>query len=252
MLMSARADRLQADHHPEAIRSRLGEDYVHSYLGDAVLGAMDGCVTTFAVVAGAVGAGFPKFVAIIMGMANLVADGFSMAVGNYQGTKSQRELVDKARAMEERHIDEIPDGEREEIRQIFGLKGFKGEVLEQIVDVITSDRSLWVETMLREELGLQVEGARPLTAAVSTFVAFLAVGFLPLVPFLIRPLTLQVTFAVSSVITAIAFFGVGVLKGRETERPQFKSGMETLLTGGAAAILSYAIAFLLQNVFGTY
>jgi VIT1/CCC1 family predicted Fe2+/Mn2+ transporter len=250
--MSADAHHLEADHHPEAIRTRLDSDYVHSYLGDAVLGAMDGCVTTFAVVAGAVGAGFPGFVAIIMGMANLVADGFSMAVGNYQATKSQRELVDKARAMEERHIEEIPDGEREEIRQIFALKGFEGEVLEQIVQVITSDRSLWVETMLREELGLQVEGANPLRAAVATFVAFLAVGFLPLLPFLIRPLGPQLAFGLSSFVTALAFFGVGVLKGRETDRSQVKSGLETLLTGGAAAVLSYVVASLLQGVFGTY
>ena len=74
---------------------------------------------------------------IILGFANLLADGFSMALSNYLGTKSDPERVDQARQDEERHIAQVPEGEREEIRQIFAGKGFSGETLEKIVGVIT-------------------------------------------------------------------------------------------------------------------
>ena len=128
---------LEAEHTPTAIAERLQASTAHSYLRDFVFGAIDGTVTTFAVVAGTAGAGLPRGVAIILGIANLAADGFSMAVGNYLSTKVERQLIDKARRHEERHIAEVPEGEREEVRQIFAAKGFSGGVLEEIVRVIT-------------------------------------------------------------------------------------------------------------------
>ncbi len=161
MVESRRLEQLQVEPRPDVISARLADLNSHNYVGDAVLGGIDGCVTTFAVVAGAVGAGFPSAVTIILGFANLFADGFSMAISNYQNTKSQRELVEEARHTEERHIDVIPEGEREEIRQIFARKGFEGDVLDTIVTVITQDRRLWVDTMLTEELGLAVVGPKP-------------------------------------------------------------------------------------------
>ena len=81
-----------------------------------------------------------------------------MAVSNYQATKSQAERVEQARRLEELHITHVPEGEREEIRQIFLQKGFEGQVLDEVVDVITKDKKLWVDTMLTEELGLQIDG----------------------------------------------------------------------------------------------
>jgi VIT1/CCC1 family predicted Fe2+/Mn2+ transporter len=238
------------EHHPEAIRTRLSDAYRHSYIGDAVLGAIDGCVTTFAVVAGAVGAGFPNVVAAVLGVANLLADGFSMAVSNYQGTKSEQDLLNRVRSTEEQHIDEIPEGEREEIRQIFAAKGFEGPILEEVVGVITNDRKLWVDTMIREEWGLQIEGANPLRAAITTFIAFAAVGLLPLLPFLVVLVAPESAFGVSALITALAFFGVGVAKGQQTHQPKFVSGLETLLTGGAAATLAYLAGSWLHGLYG--
>lgn len=220
-------------------------------MGDAVLGGIDGCVTTFAVVSGAVGAGFSAAVVIILGFANLLADGFSMAVSNYLNTKSQLEAVEKARRMENRHIDQIPEGEREEIRQIFARKGFGGEVLEKIVQVITSDRKLWVETMLVEELGLQISGPRPVRAGLATFFAFGVVGLIPLLPFLVPGAeTAADRFFASAVMTAVAFAGVGLVKGWVVERPILRSGVETLSIGGGAAALAYVIGLLLGNAFG--
>ena len=241
---------LIAEHKPEAIKFRLRKLNHHSYLGDAVLGGIDGCVTTFAVVAGTVGGGFSGIVAIVLGFANLLADGFSMAVGNYQGTKSQLEWVEKARRQEERHIELVPEGEREEIRQIFAAKGFEGDALENAVEVITKDRQLWVDTMITEELGLQLDGPSPMKAALATFFAFLVVGFIPLVPFLIPNLTPKQTFLASSIVTALAFFSVGVAKGKVLKRPIFKAGFETLFVGGMAAAIAYLVGWWLRQTFG--
>ncbi|HJZ11195.1 MAG TPA: VIT1/CCC1 transporter family protein, partial [Acidobacteriota bacterium] len=176
---------LEKDHLPESIAMRLSAKPEHSYLGDAVLGAIDGSVTTFAVVSGVVGASLSTSVVIILGMANLVADGFSMAVSNYQKSKSDRQRIDKFRKIEAMHIQLHPDGEREEIRQIFARKGFEGAVLEEIVSVITRDQDRWIDTMLTEELGIQLESPEPIKAGVATFIAFAAAGFIPLVPYLL-------------------------------------------------------------------
>lgn len=240
---------LEDEHHPRAIRRRLETARRHSYLGDAVLGGIDGCVTTFAVVAGVAGGGLPAAVALILGFANLLADGFSMAVGNYQGTKAQREYVDKMRRMEEQHIEDVPQGEREEIRQIFARKGFEGAVLESVVDTITRDRRLWVETMLTEEHGLQVESPSPARAAAVTFLAFLAIGVIPLLAFLVPGLDPRQTFLASTVMTGGAFFLVGLAKGRMLEQPMIRGGVETLLTGGAAAALAFGVGWWLRQAF---
>jgi VIT1/CCC1 family predicted Fe2+/Mn2+ transporter len=233
------------------VRQRLAKRRGQGYLGDAVLGGIDGCVTTFAVVAGAVGGGFSGLVVIVLGFANLLADGFSMAVSNYQGTKSQIEIVEQARRSEERQISEIPEGEREEVRQIFAAKGFSGETLEKVVSVITNDRRLWVDTMLTEELGLDIEGPDPLRAALATFVAFLVVGLIPLLPFIVPGLSPDIRFLTSAIGTAIAFFGVGAAKGIVLGRQALRAGLETLLTGGAAAFLAYVVSAWLRAAFGT-
>src|SRR5688572_7955123 len=111
--MAPTQDRLLSDHTPEAIARRLARATSHSYLGDFVLGAVDGAVTTFAIVAGSAGAGLSAGIVLVLGLANLLADGFSMAAGNFLRARSEHQVLDRFRRMEERHIDEIPEGERE-------------------------------------------------------------------------------------------------------------------------------------------
>lgn len=119
-----------------------------------VYGATDGAVTTFAVVAGVVGAALSPSIILILGFANLFADGFSMAVGNYLGAKSQKEFIEKKRRREEWEIDNLVEQEKQEIKDIYTQKGFKAELLNEIVNVITATRKVWIDTMMREELGL--------------------------------------------------------------------------------------------------
>lgn len=240
---------LLAGHTQDAIAARLSQQPAQSYLRDFVYGAIDGTVTTFAVVAGVVGADLSASVIIVLGAANLVADGFSMAVSNYLGTKSQLEELHRVRRIEEHHIDVIPDGEADEIREIFRQKGFDGELLEHIVQVVTSNRQLWVETMLTDEWGLTLTTPVPWRAGLMTFIAFVIAGLLPLLPFMVRPMTGSqgTPFIWSIALAAIAFFGIGAIKSWFVGHSWWRSGFETLTLGGGAALLAYATGALLKS-----
>lgn len=242
---------LEAEHTEEAIAVRLAAATRHGYLGDFVLGAVDGAITTFAVVCGVAGAGLPSGVAIVLGFANVLADGFSMAVGNYLSTKSEHDLLELARKTEEHHIERHPEGEREEIRQIFQSKGFEGDLLETITLTITEERKRWIDTMLTEEHGLQLEPPQPLKAASVTFLAFMLAGMMPILPLLLSPhLAVSQTFVASAAATAITFISIGVVKGRYTGNPLLRSVAETLMIGGFAAILAYVAGVWLQGFTG--
>lgn len=237
------------EHRPEEIRRRLSEQE-HSYVGDAILGAVDGGVTTFAVIAGAVGGGFESRVIVILGFAKLVADGFSMATSNFLRANSEHDRIEEAREIEHAHIRDNPKGEREEIRQIYARKGFEEETLDEIVETICADEERWVEVMLREELGLNLEAPNAWTAAGATFGAFLLVGLVPLVPFLLPMLSLvQATWA-SAVVTAFVFLLIGLVKGLFMNRPVLRSGLQTLLMGSSAAAIAYFVSNLLRQRFG--
>jgi VIT1/CCC1 family predicted Fe2+/Mn2+ transporter len=248
---AARDPSLAADHSPDAVRHRLSVPPSTSYLRDFIYGAIDGAVTTFAVVAGVEGAGLSADVVLILGGANLLADGFSMAVSNFLGLRAEHQQLERARREEERHVRLVPEGEREEIRQIFAAKGFEGEDLERVVEVITADYDLWVSTMLSEELGLGGTEVSPVRAGAATFAAFLLVGSFPLLAFVfdaVAPGGLDAVFAWSAAMTAIAFFAVGSLKARFVEQVWWRSGLETLAIGGAAAVLAFAVGALLESI----
>lgn len=245
-------EQLHREHQPDAIEKRLNTSNNPQTISDAVLGAIDGCITTFAVVCGAFGAGFSASVALILGFANLLADGFSMAVSNYEASKAQLELREQARRMEEEHIDRIPGGEREEIRQLFHMKGFSGEVLETIVTTISQDRQLWVETMLVEEHGLPKAEITPWRSAGVTFATFLLAGSIPLLPFFVGGLEMRWHFILSAALAGAVLFAIGTLKSLVFAKPILRAGLGTLLTGGAAAALAYLTGYLLQQTVGVF
>lgn len=240
-------------HTPEAIRARLSGGPSFSYLRDFIYGGIDGAVTTFAVVAGSHGAGLSPGVVIILGFANLFGDGLSMAAGNYLGTRAEQQQVERARREEHSHIALHPEGEREEVRQIYAAKGITGEALDCVVDAVTSERHRWVETMLREEHGLQPHPRSAMRAAWMTLVAFVVVGALPLMPYLLD-LVLSggggSDFVSSALLTALAFFAVGAAKARFVEQKWHWAGLETLAVGGAAAGVAYAVGVMLKGVAG--
>lgn len=219
-------------------------------LGDAILGAIDGCVTTFAVVAGVVGGGLHPHVALILGFSNLLADGFSMAVSNYQSTKSEQELYEQAEKIESEHIQEMPNHEREMVRRVYAAKGLKGWMLKQIVRIITHHPDLWVETLVANHHGMNASKPNPLRAGFITFVAFVLVGSIPLIPFFFTVLPVNTIFLISGSFTFLSFFAVGWFKGQYLGIASFKSGIETLLMGGAAAVIAYVISYLIAKPYG--
>ena len=233
------------DHHPEAIRERLAEDPATSYLRDWVYGGIDGSVTTFAIVSGVVGASLSPAIIVILGVANLIADGFSMAASNYSATRTEKQELETLRAVEERHIAQYPEGEREEVRQIYAKQGFEGEDLERMVGVITSDRNRWIDLMIAEEYGVSRHIRSAKKAAGATFAAFVICGIVPLLPFLLR---IPGAFAVSLTMTLFVFFGIGSLKSRVLTVTWWRAGLETLAAGTTAAALAYAVGLLLGNI----
>lgn len=253
---------LQDEHRPERIRARLEQPRGESSLGDFVLGGVDGVVTTFAVIAGSAGGGLSLATIIILGLANLVADGFSMAVSNYLGTSSRQQEVARSRADEDWQVATHPEGERQEIREIFARKGFEAETLDRIVDVITGDPAVWVDTMVAEELKLSEVSAHPVRAALTTFFAFVLFGFIPLLPFLAgigagiegaaggAAGGFDRMFAISIGLAAAAFFALGVAKGAVLGLGRLRAGLQTLTVGSLAAVLAYGIGAGLRALLG--
>ena len=212
-------------------------------------GATDGTVTTFAVVAGAVGAQLSTSIVIIMGLANLFADGFSMGVGNFLSVRTSHELLSKARRTEADHIRTVPEGEREEVRQIFSKKGFTGKQLEAAIEVITADRSRWIDTMIREELGLPLVIRSPWKAAMCTFSAFCFFGLIPLAPYFgYFPLKGNFpSFYSSIILTIFSFTLIGVLKSRFVGQKIHRGALQTLFLGLGAAGVAYGTGMLLKG-----
>jgi vacuolar iron transporter family protein len=246
-------DALVASHTPAAIRARLDAGPTQSQVRDLVYGGIDGVVTTFAVVAGSAGAGLSSGIVIVLGLSNLVADGLSMAASNVLGTKAERELRERVRRGEALQVKQYPAGEREEIRQIFAAKGFAGADLERVVEIITSDRDRWIETMLAEEFGMSAAEPSPWRAGVATFVAFVGAGSLPLLAYLgelLLPHGIERPLLWSTLLAGLAFAAIGALKGRFVRRSPLASGLETLAVGGAAAISAYAIGRALESLIG--
>lgn len=223
---------------------------IQDYLGEFVYGGIDGSVTTFAVVAGSSGANLESSIIIILGFANLIADGFAMSVGSYLSTKSEKQNYQKHQAIEYWEVDHLPDAEREEIREIYAQKGFEGELLDKVVDVITQDKDRWVDVMMKEELLMAEETKSPLKMGATTFLSFLLFGFVPLFIYVFDYFnTTQVNlFLISSILTGCCFVGIGFLKSVVTHTGKIKSILETLLLGGAAATLSYFVGDFLERL----
>jgi vacuolar iron transporter family protein len=242
------ADReMEHEHTPEAIRQRLARGPRRSYLRDWVYGGIDGIVTTFAIVSGVVGARLSPHIILILGSASLIADGFAMAAGDYLATRSEDEEFHRAEAIERRHIEGCPEGEREEVREILRRSGIPGALLDPVVSSITADRDRWVRIMLRDEYGLPEAVRSPWRAALMTFSAFLICGLVPLVPFATE---LKSAFATACVVTGLMFVLIGALKSRWSVQPWWYSGLATFAIGGGAAAVAYIIGAWLRRLTG--
>ena len=238
----------KAAHSAESFEKSHHDRGPGEYVGDMVYGALDGIVTTFAVVAGSAGAGLPPGIIVVLGMANLLADGLSMAVGNYLSMKSSQSFYAAERKREEWEVEKFPDGEREEVKRIYRSKGFSGKALEKLVELITSKKTVWVDTMMVEGLGLIPEQKSPVKAGLYTYFAFVAAGFVPLVVFILSVFTGAMPdnlFPAAFALTFLTIFAVGSLRSLVIAKNWLVAGGEMLLIGGLTAVISYGIGSFL-------
>lgn len=221
------------------------------YLGDIVFGANDGIITTFAVVSGGVGAGLPTIVIVLLGLANLVADGISMGLSSFLSLRSRQLFAQREREREEREIEQFPDEERREVRGVVTNWGIPEAHVDIVVNDIVSDKKRWVDFMMREELGiLEDPHDRPIFHGLATFAAFAVAGAMPLIPYLfgVAP---ESQFTVSVIATAVSLFVVGSLRSLVTSQKWLRAGIEMLLVGGVAALAAYAVGSWAESVFSS-
>ncbi len=217
------------------------------YVREMVFAASDGLVTTFAVVAGAAGADLSYVVIIILGFANLIADGISMGLGEYLGSKSEQQFFRAQAKHEAWEVEHMPEAEEAEIREIFMNWGFRGEDLERAIAVVKSDPKVWVDIMMKFELDLEDgSGKLPIKRGMVMFSSFVVIGVAPLLAFVFG---LPGAFTVSIILTALVMFTVGALRSKFTRAHWWQSGFEMLLVGSVAAASAYGIGVVLSSIF---
>ena len=230
-----------------------GGSWAGTYLKSIVYGGLDGIITTFAVVSGVAGAELGAQVIVILGVGNLLADGFSMGIGDYLSTKSEREYYDREAQRQAWEIEHVPEGQRAELRALYLEHGYSAHEAEQLVEVQTHTQARWVNAMMREELGMSRDATNPMAHAVATFTAFVIAGSLPLLVYLVGlvfPVATTTAFITSMVLSALALFGLGAAKVFVTQRNPFRSGFEMFVVGGLAAVVAYVVGAGLKHIGG--
>ena len=233
---------------PESHQQEQGQ-----YIKSAVYGGLDGIITTFAVVAGVAGAHLATAVVLILGFANLIADGLSMAIGDYLSTKAEQHYHQAERRREQWEVEHYPEGEKRELVELYVDKGMAPEDAAAVVEIFARNENTWVDVMMVEELGIVASDESPLKNAVTTFLSFGVFGLVPLLAYVAVALVPDWRgsinmFVVASICTGVSLFVLGLLKVRITGRNWLRSGLETLLVGGVAAAAAYGIGALLGGL----
>ncbi|HWP31450.1 MAG TPA: VIT1/CCC1 transporter family protein [Fimbriimonadales bacterium] len=222
-----------------------------SYVGEMVYGGLDGIITTFAVVSGVAGARLSADVVIILGVANLLADGFSMATGSYLSARSQRQLYEMEMKREAHEVEHFPEAEREELVQAYKARGFTEEESQTLADIYTKSAKRWVEAMMVDELGMIPDIRNPLMIGLATFIAFNVAGFVPLLAYVVGlfvPLSMDTEFLWTTILSGIALFLLGGARTLITGFSLWRSGLEMLFVGGIAGAVAFAVGRFLAKL----
>jgi VIT1/CCC1 family predicted Fe2+/Mn2+ transporter len=218
------------------------------FIQDIVYGGNDGIVTTFAVVAGTVGADLPHYIVIILGIANLIADGTSMGTGSYLAIKSEDDHYKRLRKEEIDEINDIPDIEKAEVRLAYAEKGFSGKDLDTVVNVLTSNKDVWADTMMAEEHGMiKDSGSHPVVHGLMTFISFVIFGTIPLLPYVLR-LEAGSRFTIAIWSTFGALIILGLTRSIVTKERIFRGPIEIVTVGALGAFVAYGIGVLLRDI----
>lgn len=228
-----------AQEHPLEPHLKIG-----GLLKEAVFGFNDGLVSTFAIIAGLTGGLTEHKTILLAALATLFAGAFSMGLGTYLGSKSEKELYESERRRELHEMEHMPDIERQEIRDIYAAKGFHGKLLEDVVAHITSNDKIWLETMMREELGFAEAPPDPKKNGLAMSLAFFIGAAIPTLPYLVPALSLSPLFLESLALSVVGLLIAGAYKTRFTKKNMFISALETLFIGTLAAGGSYGIGVM--------
>ncbi len=246
-------DSSAAAHAPEQILAAREEHggTGSEYLGELVYGGLDGIITTFAVVSGVAGANLETSIILILGLANLIADGFSMATGAYLSAKSENEFYEHERSRELWEAEHFPEGERAELLEVYKEQGYPDVDAQQLVEIVSRDTQRWVDAMMVSELGLIKADRNPLWNGLATLIAFIVAGSVPLLVYFVGlqiPISKSISFPISIGLTALALFGLGAAKVAITRQNPWRGGLEMLLVGGLAAGVAFVIGLLLRGL----
>ena len=232
-----------------------GVEHRHRGLGGggnlraAVFGVNDGLVSNASLILGVAGASSDANVVLITGVAGMCAGAFAMASGEYVSVRSQRELFEYQIGLERQELAEYPEAEAQELALIYQAKGLPKAEAERLATQLVSDPEHALDTLAREELGLNpAELGSPWGAAISSFLSFAAGALLPLAPFVLAPGPMALPWAVG--VTAVALFGVGSMLSLFTGRNAAYSGARMLMLGGLAGAVTYGVGRLFGITLG--
>jgi VIT1/CCC1 family predicted Fe2+/Mn2+ transporter len=216
-----------------------------SSLSDIILGGQDGIVNVLGIILGVAAATGDARVVIVAGLAATFAESISMAAVAYTSTLAEADYYESEREREYRHIQEVPNIEQDEIRDIYARKGFKGKLLDKIVDTITANKDVWVAVMMAEEHQLTpIDRKGALRSALIVGVSAIIGSLIPIIPFFFLPLS--TSMVVSTIITALVLFIVGAYKAKIYVGNPGKSGLEMAIIGTVSALVGYLIGLLLR------
>lgn len=216
-----------------------------SRLSEIILGGQDGLVNVLGVILGVAAATSDARIVLAAGFAAAFAESVSMGAVAYTSTQAQATLYASEKLRELRHIERVPDLEREEIRSIYQKKGFQEPVLGQIVEQITQDPEVWVNVMMAEELNLApVSRGAAWQAAVVVGISAIIGSLIPLTPFILLPV--QTAMWVSIIVAAVTLFAVGAYNAHATIGNVHRSGLEMAIIGIASALVGYAVGLLFR------
>jgi VIT1/CCC1 family predicted Fe2+/Mn2+ transporter len=229
-----------------AARERWHRSDRSGSLRAAVFGVNDGLVSNTSLVMGFAGSGAASTTVLFAGLAGLLAGAFSMAAGEYISMSSQRESYQREIELEAEELRDDPEAETEELALIYRAKGLDAEEANRVANTIMKDRDAALDTMVREELGLDPEElGSPWSAAFSSLVAFAIGAVVVVLPYLFGSGAAALITAV--VLAAVALFGVGAVIGLINGRPAMRAGARQLIVGGAAALIVYGVGHLIGH-----
>jgi VIT1/CCC1 family predicted Fe2+/Mn2+ transporter len=213
---------------------------------DVVIGMADGLTVPFALAAGLSGVIAASNIVVTAGLAEIAAGSIAMGLGGYLAARSEVEHYVSERRREETEIIEKTDVEMREVAEVLETYGLTPDQSQPIVLALSKNPKAWVDFMMRFELGLEEpDPKRALTSALTIAGAYIAGGFIPLSSYIFIP-TAATALVVSIVVTLIALFIFGYVKGKFTGAPPLRSAIQTVVIGGLAAAAAFAIARLIS------